>query len=178
MPRLVIGLITIALVGLVCNVFGIGLGFGGSSLEQAIADGRPAPAPSSVLPIIGGTESTSVAALRGRVVVLNFWASWCGPCNAEAPVLTRAQERLKAAGGTVLGVTVNDSVEDSLAFTRAHAINFPSMNDAAGDLARKYDLNGVPATFVIDARGRVVDLYRGAITDEFVDSALTTALAK
>jgi cytochrome c biogenesis protein CcmG, thiol:disulfide interchange protein DsbE len=178
MPRFVTGLIALALVGLVCNVLGIGLRFGGSSFEQAIADGKPRQAPSSVLPIIGGNETTSVAALRGRVVVLNFWASWCGPCNAEADVLTRAQQRLAPSGGTVLGVTVNDAVENSLTFTRNHGINFPSMYDATGALAREYHVDGIPATFVIDARGRVVSVYRGEINDTFIDESLKAAYSQ
>jgi len=172
MPRFVI-----VIIGLVVawSLFH-GVGPGGGSIEEAISNGRPPMAPSSDLPVLGGTGSASVAAWRGRVVVLNFWASWCGPCNEEAPVLNRAQQRVSAAGGTVLGVTYNDAPQDSLNFMRVNAIGFPSVRDEAGVLAASYDVSSVPATFVIDASGHIVDVARGSIDDGFVDRALQAAL--
>jgi cytochrome c biogenesis protein CcmG/thiol:disulfide interchange protein DsbE len=173
MARTVIALLVIALIGLVHS--GLGVGSGHGSIEEEIGDGHPPVAASSDLPLIGSTGTTSVAALRGHVVIVNFWASWCGPCNAEAPVLNRAQQLLSAVGGTVLGVTISDSPQDSLSFLRNHAIGFPSVHDETGAFARSYGLDGLPATFVIDASGRIVDLYRGQIDDAFVDRALQTA---
>ena len=149
-----------------------------ASLEQAVARGTFPPAPSASLPVLGSDATQSVSDLRGKVVVLNFWASWCIPCRTEAPILERAHKRLSAGGaGTVLGVTYNDSTPASLKFADQHGMSFPSLRDVGTKLAERYGTNRVPETFVIDRRGRVVDVFRGQIDQAFIDRALAKAQA-
>jgi cytochrome c biogenesis protein CcmG, thiol:disulfide interchange protein DsbE len=148
------------------------------SIEQAVARGDFPPAPSAVLPVLGSDATQSVAALRGKVVVLNFWASWCIPCRTEAPILERAHRRLTASGaGTVLGVTYNDSTPASQRFTDKYDMSFPILRDVGTKLAERYGTSRVPETFVIDRRGRVVDVFRGQIDQSFIDRALAKARA-
>ena len=150
-----------------------------ATIEQAVARGERPPAPSLALPLLGGAGTRSIADLRGQVVVLNFWASWCVPCKAEAPVLDRAQRRLQADGaGTVVGVTYDDSTPDALRFVRDHGVSYPNVRDVGTRLARRFGTHRVPETFVIDARGRIVDLHRGQIDARFIDRALDRALAR
>ena len=168
--------VALGLVGLL--MYGLVAKAEDDSIEQAVARGDFPPAPSAALPVLGGSGTQSVAELRGKVVVLNFWASWCVPCRTEAPILERAHKRLTVSGaGTVLGVTYNDSTPASLRFADQTGMSFPSVRDVGTKLAERYGTNRIPETFVIDRRGRVVDVFRGQIDQAFIDRALAKAQA-
>jgi cytochrome c biogenesis protein CcmG, thiol:disulfide interchange protein DsbE len=149
-----------------------------TSIDGAVAQGRRPAAPGMDvrLPALDGRGGTSLGQLRGKVVVLNFWASWCEPCKAEAPVLEKAQKHFqRAGGGTVLGVTYKDFVDDSRAFVRAEHITYPSVRDDRLQLAPKFGTTKLPETFVLDPGGRIVALSRGQIDDRFLTRAIARA---
>jgi len=95
--------------------------------------------------------------LRGKVVLLNFWASWCQPCIEEAPSLNLLQERIAPLGGTVLGVNVG--VDDDEAayekFLATYSVDFPTYRDSTKQLAASYGTTAYPETYVIDRKGRL-----------------------
>ncbi len=146
-----------------------------TTLDQAVKrDQRPA-APDHALPRLEGDGTQSLADYRGRVVVLNFWASWCDPCREEAPLLEGVQKRL-GSRGTVLGVTYKDYAADSRKFVREHGLTYPNLRDDRLQLAPRYGTRALPETFVIDRRGRIVALSRGQVTRPFLDNAINRAL--
>jgi cytochrome c biogenesis protein CcmG/thiol:disulfide interchange protein DsbE len=173
---IVVGLLAAALVGLL--VYGVVKGGDNTSLDDAVKSGSYPTAPGQDLkrPLLNGSGSTSISAYKGKVVVLNFWASWCEPCIAEAPVLEKAQQQLEKAGaGTVLGATYQDATDASQAFERKHRITYPSVRDLDVDLAQKYGTNKLPETFVIDRKGRIVAISRGQISEKFLMDAIAKA---
>lgn len=164
-----------ALIGLL--VFGLAARSDRRSLDDAVASGRrpAAPGATRALPVLGASTTRTLASYRGQVVVLNFWASWCDPCRAEAPLLQRAQPALAAHGGTVLGVTYRDTTSDAQAFASQYHLTYPSLRDVDGDLAAAYGTKALPETFVLDRTGRVYELSRGEVSNAFVARALSLA---
>jgi cytochrome c biogenesis protein CcmG, thiol:disulfide interchange protein DsbE len=163
----------------VIALLGYGLASRGNdrTLDDAVAHNERPAAPNATLPVLGADARSSLAAHRGKVVVLNFWASWCDPCETEAADLVETQRRLERDGtGTVLGVTRDDATPDSLRKVHEWKLNYPSLRDVDNVLAKKYGSKNVPETFVIDRRGRVVAVSRGQIDRQFLDDALRTAL--
>lgn len=161
-----------ALVALI--VFGVAAKSADKSIDQAVAAGeRPAaPDQGRRLPALDGPGRTALRDLRGKVVVVNFWASWCVPCEKEAPALERAQRRLARAGGTVLGVNWNDAMPDARKFVRKQGISYPIVRDVGGGLAKSFGVTGLPETFVVDRSGRIASLQRFYVNDRYLSRAL------
>jgi cytochrome c biogenesis protein CcmG/thiol:disulfide interchange protein DsbE len=159
------------LIGLL--VYGVTTQSANRTLDEAVAKGQHPPAPQAArtLPVLSGTAGDSLAAYRGKVVVLNFWASWCVPCQTEAPLLERAQSRLQQHQGTVLGVTYLDASTDSKVFVREHRITYPNLRDTTGEFAHAYGTDQLPESFVIDRNGAVVAVSRGEIEQPRAGSA-------
>jgi cytochrome c biogenesis protein CcmG, thiol:disulfide interchange protein DsbE len=174
------GIASVAILALVVLlIYGVAAKDSSSSkLDTAVKRGeRPvAPGATRALPALSGGGERRLADYRGKVVVLNFWASWCSPCASEAPLLERVQQTL-GSRGTVLGATYNDVPGDSLGFEREHHLTYPSGRDVGLKLAQDYNTHALPETFVIDREGRVVAISRGQISERFLRSAVQDALA-
>lgn len=104
-----------------------------------------------------------LADLRGRVVLVNFWASWCLPCRKEAPELARFA-RTQGHLARLVGVDVQDSKRDALAFVREFRLDFPNLSDPGGDMLTRYRLAGLPTTVLVDRQGRIAARLTGPQT--------------
>ena len=124
------------------------------------------PAPSFSLKRIDGSGTVDLASLRGKPVVLNFWASWCVPCKSEAAALEAAYRRYRTQGVVFLGVDYHDVTGDARNFLNHHDVTYTTLQDGSGMVGDRYGLSGVPETFFIDRRGRLVGVHiEGPITD-------------
>lgn len=149
-----------------------------NSIDSQLARGVRPPAPEAhvLLPGLGPTRSLSLADFRGKVVVINLFASWCQPCQAEAPILDRTQNQLTKRGATVLGVTYRDTTGDAAQFVRQEHIDYPVVRDVGGDFAHAYGANGIPETFVIDRQGRVAAVRRYQLAGSWLQTTLAKVL--
>lgn len=98
---------------------------------------------------------------RGQVVMVNFWATWCGPCREELPQLNRLYEKYQAAGFTLLGVNVDSSSKDALGMAKRLGVQFPVLFDSKKETSRLYGLESMPWTVLIDRSGKVRYVHAG-----------------
>ena len=158
-------------------IYGVSHQAASRTLDELVASGHypKAPNASTRLPVLGGDGESTLASLRGKVVVLNFWASWCQPCEQEAPLLERTQSKLDRIDGTVLGVTYLDATPDSRSFVRRYHLSYPNLRDNTGSFAHSYGTDQLPESFVIDRQGHIVAISRGEIDQSFLNHALALA---
>ena len=137
----------------------------------------------ALAPPVSGTTlegaRLDVADLRGKVVVVNFWASWCAPCRAEAPNLRAVAERRKAEGAEFVGVAIKDDRDAARAFERRQGMPYPSLFDQAGVVLtrfRELTPQVPPTTLILDRQGRVAARFIGGVTETELDGPVQTVL--
>ena len=132
-----------------------------------LAAGRSVEAPAFTLDRLDREGRLSMADLRGKAVVVNFWASWCVPCRDEAPVLQQTYERYRDQGLVVLGIDVNDFKEDARRFMRRFGMTYPVVYDGKGSTVGTWGVRGFPETFFVDRSGTLVgERIEGAVDIE------------
>ena len=152
----------------------VSMAAGAAPHQNALLD-KPAPpfARSSLQ-----NERVDLAALRGRVVLLNFWATWCGPCQVEMPRFVQWQEKYKAEGLSVVGVSMDDDSEPVKSFMNKRKLNYPIvMGDEKLGLAYGGVL-GLPVTYLIDRKGLIRARYQGATNLDAMETAIRRLLQK
>ena len=126
--------------------------------QAAVAPGGRAP--DFTLRTLGG-PNLRLQEQRGRVVLINFWATWCGPCRQEMPHLNRLYDRFQASGFTLLGVNVDDDTRNAAGVAAKLGLHFPVLLDTDKVVSRLYDLSTMPSTVLIDRDGKVRYVTRG-----------------
>lgn len=148
--------------------------FGWALIRSNQTQPTAGPAPDFTLTTYDGQEYR-LSDLRGQVVIVNFWASWCVPCRVEAPDLQRVYDRYKDRGVTILGVAYTDTDTNALAFIDEFDMTYPTGPDLGTRISDRYNILGVPETFVIDQQGNIVKFII-APTSEAELSALIDGL--
>jgi cytochrome c biogenesis protein CcmG/thiol:disulfide interchange protein DsbE len=126
---------------------------------------------------LSGGRSFELSQLAGRLIVLNFWASWCGPCKDEAAVLTQLAKRYAKDVVSFVGVDVRDAASDARAFVDRYRISYTVARDTSDEAESLYGVGSLPATFIISPQGRVLDQLTGAVTGRQLRRSIERALA-
>jgi cytochrome c biogenesis protein CcmG/thiol:disulfide interchange protein DsbE len=172
--------IAIAVAALIVGLLAYGVAIQGpsSTIDQSLADGKRVPAPDGALNRLNAPGTRRLADYRGKVVLVNFWASWCDPCRDEAPLIERTHKTMAKHGGTVLGIDTRDASEDATRFATKYGLTYPSLRDGSGDFSDKFSITGYPETFVLDRKGRIAAARRGPITQSWVDEHVVPLLGE
>jgi peroxiredoxin len=123
------------------------------------------PSPGSVAPNFtlksNVGKNVKLSELRGQVVMINFWATWCAPCRQEMPLLNRIHEQYRKTGFVLLGVNIDDKPETATALAQQLGITFPVLFDTDKQVSQRYDVDAMPSTILIDRGGKVRYIHRG-----------------
>jgi cytochrome c biogenesis protein CcmG/thiol:disulfide interchange protein DsbE len=176
---LIPGLVVAAAVALLALLtYGVSNHTDTASIDAKVARGDYPMAPNyhEALPLLGTDRKLDLAAFHGRFVLLNVFASWCGPCRAEAPLMAREQRVLARHGAVLVGISDMDSSSSTEQFNRRYGLHYPVLRDPSGDFVRSLGTYQVPETFVLNPQGRIVALYRSEIGRKWLNEHVAPLL--
>jgi cytochrome c biogenesis protein CcmG, thiol:disulfide interchange protein DsbE len=145
------------------------------SSEINLTSKSPSPdighlAPDFTLDALNG-DNLTLSEFRGHPVILNFWATWCGPCRAEAPALETAAD-LVGDSGVILGVNVQEDPLSVMQFIDQYGLSYPIVLDSNGEVAKLYRVRAYPTTYFINANGTIAELYTGALNAPLIQKRI------
>ncbi len=164
--------IVVAVVGPILALFAYGFTLNPRAIPTPLLAKPAAP---FALTLFDGRR-LSLEELRGKVIFLNFWASWCPPCRAEARTLEAAWQKYKDQDVVFLGIDIQDTEEDARAFLKEFGITYPNGRDPLGKIAIDYGVWGLPETFIIDRDGRITYKHVGALGWKVITTKLDEGL--
>jgi cytochrome c biogenesis protein CcmG, thiol:disulfide interchange protein DsbE len=176
--RLVAQVAAVAVVAALLGLLGWKVLQGESEVTSSLQRGGTPTAPDFTLERLDGQGDLALASLRGKTVVLNFWASWCGPCKDETPLLQKASERWRGKDVVFVGVDVKDFRGDARSFLARYGVTYPNVYDGKGSTVGRYGVTGFPETYFVDAEGRVRHRIAGPVADAAeIDAGIRQAIA-
>lgn len=163
----------VLIVGILLAVIVVGVTLARRNLSQPTSG----PAPDFTMTTFDGSPFR-LSDQRGKVVIVNFWASWCGPCRDEAPILQSVWERYRDRGVVLVGVAYLDSDPDSRAFIEEFGITYPNGPDVATRISDQYRIQGVPETFVVDQNGDIARFIIAPVQPGQLDAIVDELLVR
>lgn len=165
------GIVVLLIIVVIGAVFAFGL------IRQQAGQPTSGAAPTFSLQTFDG-KPISLSDLRGQVVVINFWASWCAPCQTEAPELQAAWEQYKDRNVVFLGIAYTDTEREARKFLEKHSITYINGLDFKTAISEEYAIQGVPETFIVDRQGNISAFVPAPLTQSQLSQLIDTALAK
>lgn len=136
-------------------------------------------APQFALPVVANGDPgarMSLADLKGEAVLIDFWASWCGPCTLQAPIVDRVGKKYAGRGLRVVGINVDDTEEMAIAHARKLGVSYPILLDAGSDAQRAYGVSRLPSLVVVDKEGKVSSFTSGVVDEDALDRMVREAM--
>ena len=146
---------------------------------SAHAVGVGEAAPSFTLPTLQGDKATALKSYAGKVVYVDFWASWCAPCKTSFPLLNDLHKKLKAKGFEVVAINMDEDKSKAEKFLEEHKVDFTVLRDAKGEWADKFVVESMPTSFLVDKKGNVTYIHKGFTSGDIAEiEAKVNALLK
>jgi cytochrome c biogenesis protein CcmG, thiol:disulfide interchange protein DsbE len=145
--------------------------------QQLAADPVGSVAPDFTGTLVDGSGSLALSSLRGRTVVVNFWASWCTTCKEEAQIVADTEKKWRAKGVVFVGVDSHDTTAGANTYVQTYGLGYASVQDPDSRVGARYDVTGLPETYFLDTKGRIVAKYISAIDEATLDSLISKTVA-
>jgi len=145
--------------------------------QQLSADPVGQMAPEFNGQLVDGSGTLALSSLRGKTVIVNFWASWCSTCKEEAQVVSDVEKKWRAKGVVFLGVDSHDTNAGAHTYIQNYGIGFQSVQDPESAIGAQYDVTGLPETYFLDTKGKIVEKYMSAVDAVTLDTMIAKAVA-
>lgn len=147
------------------------------SIQESAPTKTPKPPIDLTLKDLTG-QTVQLSDLRGNIVLVNYWASWCGPCREEMPILDEFYKRHQSEGFILVAINASESTEEAANYIAEHGYSFTVWSDPPGRTMIELGINGLPASLLLDKEGRIINVWMGPLTEVMLETTVLPLLDK